>query len=213
MDQMKTWETWAYTPGGTIYSVNPIDQARILALGFYKTIHTLVRHGIKIIFLDFPRFVEDADYLYDKLIDFLPNSLEKDAALEAHARVAELSKVRTKTEISEFYDQTAPGRYSKIFKPGIEYPSFDAVDYIALKRALSTIRNLLEECSLQRENLIIERDALVVERDALISARHALATEHDAVAKKLSAMKKVLLVRFVPNRIKRILTHLLMGNQ
>ena len=48
MDEMKSWETWGVTPGGTVYSINPLDQARILAVGFHKTVHILVKHEINI---------------------------------------------------------------------------------------------------------------------------------------------------------------------
>jgi hypothetical protein len=41
------------TAGGTVYSINPLDQARILAVGFQKTVHILVKHEIKIVFSRF----------------------------------------------------------------------------------------------------------------------------------------------------------------
>jgi hypothetical protein len=226
IDRMKTWETWAYTPGGIVYSMNPIDQARILALGFYKTVHALVRRGIKIVFLEFPRFVEDADYLYDQLTDFLPKHLEKDAALNAHAKVADLSKVRTEAEISESHNKTAPGQEAKIFETDIEYPTFDAVDNIALKRAISTIRKLLDESSLQGKNLLgerdtllverdallVERDALLVERDALLVAKNTCRAERDAMEKQLAVISKVFFWRFFPKSIKRFISTILFSN-
>jgi hypothetical protein len=33
-----TWESWGVTPGGTIFSLNPMDQARILAVGFHRAV-------------------------------------------------------------------------------------------------------------------------------------------------------------------------------
>ena len=38
----ETWENWALTPGGTIFSLNPLDQARILAIGFHRLVQRLV---------------------------------------------------------------------------------------------------------------------------------------------------------------------------
>ena len=50
----KTWENWAVTSGGTIFSLNPMDQARILAVGFHRLVQGLVDAGIPMLFLSFP---------------------------------------------------------------------------------------------------------------------------------------------------------------
>ena len=68
----KTWENWATTPGGTIFSLNPIDQARILAVGFHRLVQRLVDAGIPILFLGFPRFVDDGNYLFERVRSILP---------------------------------------------------------------------------------------------------------------------------------------------
>jgi hypothetical protein len=31
------WETWGTTPGGVVYSLNPLDQARLLAMGSIRS--------------------------------------------------------------------------------------------------------------------------------------------------------------------------------
>ncbi len=53
------WENWGLTPGGVVFSLNPMDQARILAMGFHESIRALVRKQIPIVFVDFPRMIED----------------------------------------------------------------------------------------------------------------------------------------------------------
>ena len=47
-DELKAWETHA-PPGGVIFSLNPIDQARLLAVGFPKLIHALVQAEVPFI--------------------------------------------------------------------------------------------------------------------------------------------------------------------
>jgi hypothetical protein len=182
IDGMKTWETWGVTPGGTVYSINPLDQARILAVGFQKTIHILVKHEIRIVFLDFPRLVEDGDYLYEKLKDFLPQNLGKECALKAHTKLVDLSKVRTGAEISAICNK-ATAEQSKFLQPGIEYPSLDTIDTIALKRAISSLRKLSTECSSQRDTLALERNSLIAARDTLLRERDALVAECDSLVR------------------------------
>src|ERR1700722_5674137 len=50
-------------PGGAIYSLDPTDQARILAVGFYQLIYWATTTEIPLLLLEFPRMVEDRDYL------------------------------------------------------------------------------------------------------------------------------------------------------
>lgn len=63
LDECTQWETWGKTAGGVVYSLNPIDQARILAVGFHQLTHALAKREIPIVFLDFSRMIEDGDYL------------------------------------------------------------------------------------------------------------------------------------------------------
>jgi hypothetical protein len=88
----KTWETWALTPGGCIFSLSPVDQARLLAAGFRVLIEGLVRADIPILFLDFPRFAEDGAYLFDKLRPWLPIDIREGIA--AHQRASDPKKIR-----------------------------------------------------------------------------------------------------------------------
>src|ERR1700742_2253815 len=39
----ESWEHYGQTPGGVVYSLNPLDQARVLALGFHHLIERLVQ--------------------------------------------------------------------------------------------------------------------------------------------------------------------------
>ena len=56
--------------GGIIYSLDAIDQERLLAVKFARLVQALVKRDITLIFLDFPRIVEDAEYLFRKVEGF-----------------------------------------------------------------------------------------------------------------------------------------------
>ncbi|ADU37441.1 hypothetical protein [Variovorax paradoxus] len=146
-DDCKQWETWASTQGGIVYSLNPIDQARLLALGFHELLHALVKRNIPVVLLDFPRFIEDPDYLYEALRPTLGCKLDRKAALRAHVHTAVPSKVRIGKELA--VDGAAEHGADAGPRPtGIAFPSHAILDRTALKRALdkTAIRNAqLEE--------------------------------------------------------------------
>ncbi len=79
-----SFEQWGTTPGGVVYSLDPVDPARLLAVSFHRLVQRLVRADIPIVLLDFPRLALDAEYLFGKLRRFVPATAAQ--AIEAHAR-------------------------------------------------------------------------------------------------------------------------------
>jgi len=114
------WSTWSAAPGGAIYSLHPLDQGRILAAGFHHLVQRLTAADIPIILLDFPRLVTDAGYLFRKLRPCLPAGIAEDAALAAHAAMADPGKLRVGTELGQ----------------AMEHESLEA-ETIALRRSLA----------------------------------------------------------------------------
>jgi hypothetical protein len=80
--------------GGAVYSLDPVDEARLLAVGFHRLIHWATASGIPLILLEFPRIVQDADYLVDTLWPWLGAHCQRDQALAAFAAVADPEMVR-----------------------------------------------------------------------------------------------------------------------
>ena len=80
--------------GGIVYSLDPVDQARILAVGFHRLVHWAVSHQIPLFLLDFPRSVNDPDYLVSTLAPWLRAHCSDEVALSAFARVADPGSVR-----------------------------------------------------------------------------------------------------------------------
>jgi len=133
-DDCTRWGTWGGAPGGVIYSLNPVDQARILAMGFHQLVFELVKRDVPIVFLDFPRLVEDAEYLYQKIKPVLRDQVDHDTALTAHRLTANPALVRTGVEIAQ------PGRPQVIGEPQLDFPASEALDRAALLRELKRAR-------------------------------------------------------------------------
>lgn len=60
-------------PGGLVLTENPEDQETALAVALHRLTHTLTQYDIPMIWLYFPRLVQDAPYLYRKLKPLLPH--------------------------------------------------------------------------------------------------------------------------------------------
>jgi hypothetical protein len=131
----EAWETWCHTGGGTVFSLNPIDQGRLLAVGFHRLLERLVAADIRVVLLAFPRMATDWRYLFDRLRPFLPASVDADAARSAHRRVADLAKVHVGAEIA--LQRSAVGV--------MRHATHAEVDAIALRREMAGLRERLIE--------------------------------------------------------------------
>jgi hypothetical protein len=80
--------------GGAVYSLDPLDEARILAVGFHRLILWATARQIPLFLLEFPRIVNDAEYLIDTLWPWLGAHCERDRAMSAFASVADPDLVR-----------------------------------------------------------------------------------------------------------------------
>jgi hypothetical protein len=114
-------------PGGIVYSLDVMDTARLLAVGFHLLIERLVRADVPIVFLDFPRLVDDHDYLYDALGRYRPAHVGRDEARHAFERIADARLVRIEREL-------APGPISS------DEALADGLDRAALLREIVRLR-------------------------------------------------------------------------
>lgn len=120
----RPWTTQGGAPGGVLYSLDAVDQARLLAVGFHVLVQRLVRADVPIIFLDFPRLVQDGAYLFDRLRPVLPDATTEAAALAAHAAIARPEQVRAGEELA----------------PSPTAPDDAMVENAALRRELMALR-------------------------------------------------------------------------
>jgi len=185
----QTWEHFAHTSGGVVYSVNPLDEARLLAVGFHQLLDRLVKADIPVILLAFPRLIEDPDYLFRKLSPILPGTITAEFANAAHAGTADRAKVRIGKEL----DHMAPGG-------GLQThgPAFTQLDRVALARLLTEARqnlaNAEAELAVQRaaRDLLAQRLAETeTERAALQKARDGLAGDLVTARSRIPILAKV----------------------
>ena len=176
----QTWENLGYTPGGVVFSTNPVDQARLLAVGFHHLLDQLVKADIPVVLLSFPRFVEDADYLHHKLDAVLPKRISLDRSRIAHAETADPRKVRVGAELDATCDRTQQG-FSLVG------PSPDRLERAALLRMVADVRKELAAVQVQLATMEAAERSVRCERDCQASdlqqARSALsiaADERDA---------------------------------
>lgn len=134
LEECTKWETWGKTKGGVVYSLNPIDQARILAIGFHQVIHAFAKRAVPIVFLDFSRMIEDGEYLYGQLKAFLPDTTSREAALALHRSLAAPDLMRMAAELGG-----ATASPSSTERPDLP-PTFDTLDRAALLRELKAAR-------------------------------------------------------------------------
>jgi hypothetical protein len=155
------FEQWGTTPGGVVYSLDPVDQARLLAVSFHRLVQRLVKADIPIVFLDFPRLALDAEYLFRKLRRFVPATNAQ--ALAAHAEIADPEKIRVDREFAALREGHASGA---------EYQALDSLNAVALGREVRRLLGELAEAeraaTAQREEAAGLRSALDVQAVDLV---------------------------------------------
>ena len=154
----KSWETFAHTPGGIIYSLNPLDQARLLAVQFHHLVLQVSEASVPIVFPVFPRIATDWEYLHRCLESVLPRNVTREMAHSAHIQVADTSKIRVTGETAEKAESKATN--SDQPQAGPRYPGQREVDNIALRREIVRLRQELASQAVARLGLEREREAL-----------------------------------------------------
>jgi hypothetical protein len=172
------WETHAGAPGGVLFSLNLVDQERLLAVGFHRVVEQFVKADIPIIFLDFPRIVEDADYLFGKLRGFLPENVDIEFARKLHGQIAERGKVRVDRELVESTSSVRAD--SSVPVELVESTPIRPLDRIALRREVDRLRKELAAARESHRSLSERCCALEVE---LVAAREL----HRVVSERCSA--------------------------
>src|SRR5438105_10149159 len=77
-DELLTvWRDWAITAGGVKYSLEPIDQARILGQSLHLLLEKALEQEIPIRLIKFPKFARDPTYLYNTLAEFIPSQVSR----------------------------------------------------------------------------------------------------------------------------------------
>lgn len=139
------WVDWGTTPGGVVHSLEPLDQARVLAHSLYKLIEPLTRYEVPIKFLAFPRFVSDPEYLYRALGNIVQTKISLEEFLRRVQPVLDSKLVRIGGEEDD--------KASTSFPAGADLPDFGMLDRTALKREVQRLGIKLAEMTEQCERL------------------------------------------------------------
>jgi hypothetical protein len=169
-----TWEHWGATPGGTIFSLNPIDQARLLAVGFHRLLERLVQADVPTVLLAFPRLATDPDYLFRKLSPMLRLEVTVEQARVAHAATFNDTMVRVADELSKETE-------ASYFCGGLQGPTLHTLDNIALKRNLNLLRDKFAEAKASQKTLEYERDVWRAQLEQV----QRISQEHEAEAAQI----------------------------
>jgi predicted O-methyltransferase YrrM len=89
-------ELTAWTTGGIYASLNVLDQARLLAVGFHRLVRWAAVNDVPLFLLDFPRMVEDREYLLGALSPWLERHCDPDRARAAFDATADASAIRVR---------------------------------------------------------------------------------------------------------------------
>jgi glycosyltransferase involved in cell wall biosynthesis len=77
-------------PGSIWKTATLSDQEGVLSLQFYKFMEPLVARNVPLIFLSFPRFVEDPEYFYEQLKPiFSRHNVQREQVLRVHGELAD----------------------------------------------------------------------------------------------------------------------------
>jgi hypothetical protein len=144
---------------GVVYSLDPVDEARILAVGFHRLIHWATVHEVPLFLLEFPRIVNDREYLVETLWPWLSAHCSKEQAKIAFSVVADPHLVRVE----------AP--------QGSDVARRGSVDAERLDR--NAMRILLKE---REELLAITKDELAEARETLAESERRLTYAQDRLA-------------------------------
>ncbi|MBZ9653568.1 hypothetical protein [Phyllobacterium lublinensis] len=179
--EARTWETWALTPGGVIYSLNPLDEARLLAVGFHHLVERLANAGVPIYLLAFPRFSQDPEYFYSILKGCLPSAVTVEDVKAVHAKVVEPEKIRVTAEISQPVD-------GQPLKSPEGYPALEELDNIALRRELEKLRSehnsTLAACSSATNDAQTTRSELVALQEQVQALQYEIASKYQEVEER-----------------------------
>jgi hypothetical protein len=162
LDLEEDWTANGSTPGGVIYSLEPLDVARFLAHSFHLLIEVLVERDIPIHLLAFPRFCTDLDYLLRVLAPVLPGGIDQATLKERIAPVINLDKIRMAKEMGE-----TRGSANGIVEAGC--PDLSSLHGVSLKREVK--RLLVELARTQAE--LSERNCDVDQLRCQIDSIHA----------------------------------------
>ena len=189
----RSWESWAYTPGGVVFSLNPIDQGRLLAVWFHRIVERLTKADIPIVFLAFPRFAEDSDYLFQKLKHHLPASTTLEQTQAIHGKIADANKIRIGRELRK---EERTGASASAEALPVAYPGHDELTEIATQREVTRLSRVLhgnevklagaEAALVNLQNKLAEQTGQMTNLKTELAGARSFVEQHEAMLQSRS---------------------------
>jgi hypothetical protein len=172
--------------GGVIYSLDPVDQARLLAVGFHQLVYWAIVREIPLFLLEFPRMVGDRDYLVETLWPWLQTHCSKQQAWTAFDATATPSAVRVATPTGSLR-QDSPATTSQRDSEIAVRLDRDAMATLIGERDahLASTENQLSEL---HHRLVETEGALADTRNRLVETEGALADTRNRLVETEGAL-------------------------
>ncbi len=173
------WHDNGFVPGGVTYSLEPLDQKRILCAAFYSTVEACVQHDIPIVFIQFPRFANEPTYTYNKLRQFFPKDFSCEAFVERFSTISSEDKIRTGKELAGI---------TVANEPYVDLKPLSDLDKIALKRLFLDSERKLEtlQTELVETRQVLEQQKQEITWNAAEAAKAK--AEFEATKRELATM-------------------------
>ena len=175
VSERANWSSTGTTPGGVLASLSISDQKKILAEGFARLIHWSVHNEIPLYLLDYPRIIEEPEYLVGELSPWLEKFSSHDHAIEVAQK-----RILRRTWSAETR------------RPEIEFSAQDFSDleirYEASKLAISELKKYSDEHLDNFEQLSSQHNTLTNQHNTLTNQHNTLTNEHNTLTDELNAL-------------------------
>jgi len=171
------WGNNSSVAGGVTYSLEPIDNQRILSSAFYDKVEICVRHNIPMQFIHFPRFAFDVDYAFQNLKGYVKEGISFEEFKSIYDQIVSHDKVRTE-KVTETLDVAQIERSKDL-------PSLEKLESVALKRILIEYESSIDKASHELQALKAD----------LFKCQHELqakTAELEVTTQKMELMKNIL---------------------
>lgn len=166
----------AGAPGGVLYSLEVVDQARVLAVGFHNLVHWALQHELRLFFLEFPRLVADPQYTVDTLWPWLSAHCGREMALRRFQELADPEAVRINHRAED--DRREPADRDALARAA-------TLDYVAeLRQAVDELRAESDTLRARAERA----DALATDAETVRRGLHDAERERAATAQRVEAL-------------------------
>lgn len=171
-----------YIAGGGVFSLNVIDQSRILAVAFHQLVEILVHNNIPMRFISYPRFSEDAFYAYDMLQVHISKYLDFQSFESVHTNLKAEGSARVEEELIGLRISDSAANPDNIS---------DKLSLIAALREVDRLKKELAVSEYSNNSLQSSYSALIEEHNRLKTTNHENYSKLLNAFDKLSSIEKI----------------------